>query len=103
MRRLAGWLADGGRGLRKLSNQGCAAGQAEDQVWPPFLGVENEKNNGHVTKLRTSRSPAAKAQGGFVDGVKVKKVEERDSVLGSVGGTRTDPNPEPDLLARDGN
>lgn len=27
-------------------------------------------------------------QGGFVNGVKVKKVEERDSVLGSVGGAR---------------
>lgn len=35
-----------------------------------------------------------------MDGVKVKKVEERDSVLGSVGGARTDPNPEPDLLAQ---
>lgn len=47
-----------------------------------------EKNNGHVTKLRTSRRPCRGMQGGFVNGVKVKKVEERDSVLGSVGGAR---------------
>lgn len=35
-----------------------------------------------------------------MDGVKVKKVEERDSVLGSVGGARrTDPNPDRTSLA----
>lgn len=103
----AGWLAgwpDGwlmtGRELRKLSNQGCAAGQAGRPGVAPFLVVENEGNNGHVTKLRMSRSPAAKTQGGFVDGVKVKRVEERDSVLGSVGGARrTDPNPGRTSLA----
>lgn len=46
-------------------------------------------------------------QGGFVNGVKVKKVEERDSVLGSVGGAREQtPKPRPNRppsRSRDGN
>lgn len=44
-------------------------------------------------------------QGGFVNGVKVKKVEERDSVLGSVGGAReqTQTQTRPPSRPRDGN
>jgi hypothetical protein len=44
--------------------------------------------------MGNEQKPCRQAQGGLVDGVKVKKPEERDSVPSSVGGARTDPNPE---------